>query len=263
MTRRFVDHVALITGAGGGIGRATAIAFAREGATVVVNDVDRRGAEETVQQISAADGRALFAAADVSSAREVEAMVRLTLDRTGRLDCAVNNAAIDAMPALLHDTAEESFDRVIAVNLKGVWLCMKFEIPAMLRQGGGSIVNVSSAAGMVGLRTLGPYVASKHGVLGLTRTAALELGSRGIRVNAVLPGTVRTAMSGEYFRSHPDAETNALTMEPIGRIAAPEEIATTVLFLCSDDASFMTGHCMAVDGGMLAQAGIYPPAPGS
>ena len=263
MSARFGERVALVTGAGGGIGRATAVAFAREGATVVVNDVDAGGGEETVRTISRAGGRALFAAADVSCADQVEAMVRLTIETCGRLDYAVNNAAIDAAPALLHDAAEADFDRVIAINLKGVWLCMKFEVPPMLRQGAGAIVNISSAAGMVGLRTLGPYVASKHGVLGLTRTAALELAPRRIRVNAVLPGTVRTAMSGEYFRMYPEAEANALTMEPIGRIAAPEEIAATVLFLCSDDASFMTGHCMAVDGGMLAQAGIYPSAPQS
>src|SRR5205085_1083984 len=175
MASRFNAKVALVTGSAGGIGRATAAAFAAAGARVIVTDVQTEGGQETVRQIRERGGEATFVRSDVAKADEVEALVAATVQRYGRLDYAVNNAGIDSAPALLHECSEEVFDAVMAVNLKGVWLCMKFEVPQMLRQGGGAIVNVSSAAGMVGLRTLGPYVASKHGVLGLTRTAALEL----------------------------------------------------------------------------------------
>ena len=245
--------VALVTGAGSGIGRATALVFAREGAKVVVSDIVVAGGQETVQQIEAAGGEAIFVKADVSQAADVEALVTQTVETYGRLDCAFNNAGIEGGMKLTIDCTKEEFDRTIAVNLTGVWLCMKYEIQQMLSQGSGAIVNTASAAGLVGFPSLPDYVASKHGVVGLTKTAALEYAKSGIRVNAVCPGVIQTPMVERGAQLSPGFDELALSMEPVGRFGQPSEVGEAVVWLCSDAASFVTGHPMAVDGGLVAQ----------
>ena len=253
--RQFMGKVALVTGASSGIGRASARAFARQGASVVVSDVAVEGGEETVRLIEEDGGEASFVEADVSKAAEVEALVGRTVEAYGRLDYAFNNAGIEGrMATNTADYPEEDWDRVIAINLKGVWLCMKHEIPQMLGQGGGSIVNNSSVEGLVGLQGTSAYAASKHGVVGLTKTVALEYAQSGIRVNAVCPGLIRTPMVERYTGG--DAETEAqwaAIFEPVGRMGSAEEVAEAVVWLCSDAASFVTGHAMAVDGGFVAR----------
>src|SRR6266568_3019327 len=245
--------VALVTGAGSGIGRASALTFAREGAKVVVADVVVEGGEETVGMIKRAGGEALFVKADVSQAAEVEALINKTLATYGRLDCAHNNAGIEGAVATTAECTEENWDRIIIINLKGVWLCMKYEIPQMLKQGGGAIVNTASAAGLVGYPRGAAYVASKHGVVGLTKTAALEYAKVGIRVNAVCPGYIRTPLLADTLTSQPEMEAQIVARHPVGRMGKPEEIAEAVVWLCSDAASFVTGHTMTVDGGYVAQ----------
>jgi NAD(P)-dependent dehydrogenase (short-subunit alcohol dehydrogenase family) len=246
--------VALVTGGGSGIGRATALAFARQGARVVVADVAVTGGEETVQRIQKAGGEAIFLRTDVSKAAEVEALITRAVSTYGRLDCAHNNAGIEGVEARTADYPEDDWDRVIAINLKGVWLCMKYEILQMQQQGGGAIVNTASIAGLVGAYRMPAYVASKHGVAGLTKAAALEYARAGIRVNAVCPGVIRTPMVERFFlERHPRAESRLTAFEPIGRLGTPEEVAAAVVWLCSDAASFVTGHTMAVDGGIVAQ----------
>ena len=242
--------VALVTGSGSGIGRASALAFAREGAQVIVSDVSVAGGEETVRLIQQATGEAVFVGADVSQPAEVEALIAKTVETYGRLDCAHNNAGIAGRTARVADDTEENWDQILAINLKGVWLCMKYEIPAMLQHGGGAIVNTASDAGLIGLRRAGAYVASKHGVVGLTKTAALEYAKAGIRVNAVCPGPIDTPMlqqaSGRVIEQMAAAQPN-------GRLGKPEEIAEAAMWLCSGAASFVTGHPMPVDGGYMAQ----------
>ena len=245
--------VVLVTGAGSGIGRATALVFAREGAKVVVSDIVVEGGEETVQQIKAAGGEAIFVKADVSKAADVEALITQTVETYGRLDCAFNNAGIEGGVKPTIDCTEEEFDRTIAVNLTGVWLCMKYEIQQMLSQGGGAIVNTASVAGLVGFPGLPDYVASKHGVLGLTKTAALEYAKSGIRVNAVCPGVIQTPMVERGAQLSPGFDELAVSMEPVGRFGQPSEIGEAVVWLCSEAASFVTGHPMTVDGGLVAQ----------
>ena len=245
--------VALVTGAGSGIGRATALVFAREGAKVVVSDIVVEGGEETVQQIKAAGGEAIFVKADVSQAADVEALITQTVETYGRLDCAFNNAGIEGGVKPTIDCTEEEFARTIAVNLTGVWLCMKYEIQQMLSQGGGAIVNTASVAGLVGFPGLPDYVASKHGVLGLTKTAALEYAKSGIRVNAVCPGVIQTPMVERGAQLSPGFDELAVSMEPVGRFGQPVEIGEAVVWLCSEAASFVTGHPMTVDGGLVAQ----------
>src|SRR6266849_9963878 len=240
MASNLKGKVALVTGGGSGIGRATAMAFAREGAKVAVADYVPEGGERTAKEITAAGGEAIFIHADVSVSRQVEAMVSKIVQTWGRLDCAHNNAGIEGRMANTAECTEENFDRVIAVNLKGVWLCMKHEIPQMLKQGGGAIVNTASVAGLVGFQGLPAYVASKHGVNGLTKTAALEYAKAGIRVNAVCPGVIRTPMVERAFAASPQMAEAAAAMEPVGRLGKPEEIAEAVLWLCSDAASFVT-----------------------
>ena len=242
--------VALVTGGGSGIGRQACLVFAREGARVVVCDVAVEGGEETVGQIEQAGGQATFIRADVAQAAEVEALVAKTVETYGRLDCAYNNAGIAGRTARVADDSEQNWERILAINLKGVWLCLKYEIAHMLTQGGGAIVNTASDAGLIGLRRAGAYVASKHGVVGLTKTAALEYAKANIRVNAVCPGPIDTPMLREASERVIDAMATA---QPNGRLGQPREIAEAAVWLCSDAASFVTGHPMPVDGGYLAQ----------
>jgi NAD(P)-dependent dehydrogenase (short-subunit alcohol dehydrogenase family) len=254
MAGQLEGRVALVTGGGAGIGRATALTFAREGAKVIVSGRSVASGEETVRMIKAASGDALWVKADVSQATQVEALINTAVDAYGRVDCAFNNAGIEGVLAPTAECTEENWDRTIAVNLKGVWLCLKYEIPQMLKQGNGAIVNNASTLGLGGIPTLPAYVASKHGVVGLTKTAALEYAKMGLRINAVCPGAVRTPLYEErIFKTHPQMEDLVTALEPVGRMGTPEEIAAAVVWLCSDAASFVTGHAMAVDGGWVAQ----------
>ena len=254
MVTQLSGKVALVTGAGSGIGRASAIAFALAGAKVVVADVALDGGEETVNQIKRAGGEARFVVADVSKTEDVQHMVDWTLETYDRLDFAHNNAGIvgnGTFQSQFHEYLEDAWDRVLSINLKGVWLCMKAEIAQMLKQGGGAIVNTSSIAGLVG--SAGPaYCASKHGVVGLTKTAALEYAQRGIRVNAVCPGVIRSSMTDQVIARIPGIEERFLAVEPIGRFGTTEEVAAAVIWLCSDASSFITGVALPVDGGMVA-----------
>ena len=253
MARRLDGKVALVTGSGSGIGRASALAFAREGAKVVGADVVVDGGQETLRLIREVGGEGLFVKTDVSKAAEVEALIKQIIATYGRLDCAHNNAGVEGTFVTTTEYSEADWDRVLAINLKGVWLCMKYEIPQMLQQGGGAIVNTASGAGLVGVVGLSAYVASKHGVIGLTKTAALEYAKAGIRVNAVCPGVIETPMVARLTRSRPDLSEALVAAEPMGRTGQPEEIAEAVVWLCSDAASFVTGHAMSVDGGYVAQ----------
>ncbi len=245
--------VALITGAGSGIGRASALAFAREGAKVAVADIVVEGGEETVRMVQEAGGEAFFIKVDVANAAEVEAMVNTVVDTYGRIDCAYNNAGIEGRLASTDEYPEDVFDKVIDINLTGVWLCMKYELPHMLKQGSGAIVNTASGAGLIGVAGMSAYVASKHGVVGLTKTAALEYAKSGIRVNAVCPGLIQTPMVERITAEQPQLGEALVAAEPIGRTGKPEEIAESVVWMCSDAASFVTGHAMSVDGGFVAQ----------
>jgi len=253
MAATFEGKVALITGGGSGIGRATSLIFARERAKVVVADVNAEGGEETVSSIKTSGGEAIFVHADVSKASSVEAMVGETVEAYGRLDCAFNNAGIVSPGSgLTHEQLEDSWDRVIEINLKGVWLCLKYEIPKMLEQGGGAIVNTSSALGLVSIGGTAAYSASKHAVVGLTKAVALEYAQRGIRINAVCPGWVETPMTAAGH-ANPTQKAFMLSRQPVGRSEQPEEVGEAVAWLCSEAASFVTGHAMPVDGGWTAQ----------
>lgn len=247
----FKGKVAIVTGGTSGIGKATAIAFAEKGAKVVV--VDWVENEETLDLIKASGGEAIFVKCDVSKATDVKAMVEKTIAVFGRIDYAFNNAGIEGANAKTADCTEENFDRTIGINLKGIWLCMKYEIPEILKQGKGVIVNCSSVAGLVGFGGLPAYVASKHGVIGLTKTAALEYAKLGIRVNAVCPGVIKTPMMDRLTGNKKEAEEQFTGLEPVGRMGQPEEIANAVVWMCSDGASFVTGLAMAVDGAFVAQ----------
>jgi len=245
--------VAIVTGASAGIGKAAALALAEEGAAVVIADVAVERSEQVARDIRHKGGRARFVRTDVSDDASVAAMVERTVEELGGLDLAFNNAGIEGSPGVTHECAPENWHRTLAVNLTGVWSCMRHEIPPMLERGGGSIVNCSSVAGLVGFATIPAYVASKHGVVGLTKTAALEYAEQGIRVNAVCPGVIDTEMVTRFTGHQPDAEAALVASEPVGRMGHPEEIADAVVWLCSPRSSFVTGQAIAVDGGFVAR----------
>ena len=254
MSGQTPGQVVLITGAAGGIGRAAVQAFARAGARVVAVDLDEAGAQQAAELARAEGAESLAVQADVASSASVQAMVAAAVARFGRLDAAFNNAGVELEGVPTHEADEALFDRTIGINLKGVFLCMKYQLRQMLAQGGGGvIVNTASVAGLVGAATMPAYAASKHGVVGLTKSAALEYAKKGIRVNAVCPGVIRTAMTERAVAQRPEREAFINSLHPMGRIGEPQEIAATALWLCSPAASFITGQALAVDGGMLAR----------
>lgn len=240
--------VVLVTGAGRGIGQATAIAFGNAGAKVAVADV-ADSADETMDLLKQADAQSVYIKADVSKAAEVEAMVNKAVSTFGRLDCAVNNAGIDLGMKPIQDWTEDEWDRTININLKGIWLSMKYEIPQMLRQGNGAIVNTSSILGLIGLPHHGAYCASKHGILGLTKTAAAENAAAGLRINAICPGVTATPLYDMAVEANPELGAATVAVIPMQRVAKMEEVAKASLWLCSDQASYVNGASLGVDGG--------------
>ncbi|WP_439888221.1 SDR family oxidoreductase [Pseudomonas sp. MBLB4123] len=252
MSLSFSGRVALVTGAAAGIGRATALAFASEGLRVVVSDVDVAGGEATVELIRAGGGEAIFVGCDVTRDAEVQGLMAATLAAYGRLDYCFNNAGIEIEKGRLAEGSEAEFDAIMGVNVKGVWLCMKHQIPLLLAQGGGAIVNTASVAGLGAAPKMSIYAASKHAVIGLTKSAAIEYAKKKVRVNAVCPAVIDTDMFRRAYKADPKKGEFAAAMHPVGRIGTVEEIATAVLYLCSDGAAFTTGHALAVDGGATA-----------
>jgi len=253
MTTGFAGKVALVTGAGGGIGLATAEAFARAGASVVLADRDAALLGTATNALRAAGHTAIGVTCNVTDATQVAAMIEQTVSTYGRLDAAFNNAGVNSEPAAVLETSDAEFDRVMNVNLRGVWNCMKAELRQMMAQGSGAIVNCSSIGGLKGSRGRSAYSASKHAVIGLTRSAALDYAARDIRINAVCPGMVKTPMAFFVTKNYdPEIVRRMVAQEPIGRFGEPEEIAAAVGWLCSPAASFMVGHAMTVDGGILA-----------
>ena len=249
----FAGKVAFVTGAANGIGRAAALAFAREGASVVVADVSERGNQDTARMVEEAGGRALAVRCDVSRAEDVKAALDKAVEAFGRLDCAFNNAGVEQPITATADLTEEEWDRIVAINLRGVFLCMKYEIPLILKQGGGAIVNTSSGAGIIGIKGSPAYTAAKHGVIGLTRAAALDYAAQNLRVNAVCPGYIDTPMMGRFTGGTPEGRAKVIAEEPVGRMGKPEEIAAAVVWLCSDTAAFVIGHALVMDGGQTVQ----------
>lgn len=252
MEKQFRNKVVLITGAGSGIGRAAAIAFAAEGARVAVVDITEAGAGETVARIEATGGTARFFKVDVTQADQVETLVRHVVETWGQLDVTLNNAGVDNDIAPIVDTPEADFDRVMAVNVKGVWLCMKYAIAQMLQQGGGVVINTASALSLTVLPGSSPYNASKHAVAGLTKTCAVEYAKHNIRINAICPGVIRTPL----LENHPnlaELEKSLLPLHPVGRLGTVDEVADVILWLASDRASFVHGALVTVDGGWTAQ----------
>jgi len=251
MEKIFENKVAIVTGGSFGIGKAAAIAFAKRGAKVIIADWVEDN--ETINIIKSSGGDAIFVKCDVSNDASVKAMVEKTIVQYGRLDYAFNNAGVEGLSAPVHECTNENWERTIAVNLKGVWLCMKYEIRMMLQQGKGAIVNNASIAGLVGFPNIPAYVASKHGIIGLTKNAALEYAKLGIRANAVCPGVIKTPMIDRFTGKSKEVEKQFETMEPVGRLGQPEEVAEAVVWLCSEASSFITGDAIPVDGGWVAQ----------
>ena len=251
--KEFQGKVALVTGGTSGIGRAAAIAYAREGANVVVAGRRVTEGEETVRLVRAQGREAMFVPTDVAREAHVKNLIGRTLEQFGRLDFAFNNAGIEQVPTPFLEQTVETFDEVMDINVKGVWLSMKYEIPAMLKTGGGSIVNTSSGLGVIGMPGIEIYVASKHAVIGLTKSAALEFGKQGIRVNAVLPAAIDTEMFERFAGEKPELRAHVAALHPIGRIGKSEEIADAAIWLSSSRSSFVTGHSLLVDGGFTAQ----------
>src|SRR3954447_6247887 len=247
--RRFAGKVAFVTGAGSGIGRATATAFAAEGADIALAEIDSAGNEETAHIVAEHGGRGLAVECDVTSSSDVKTAVERTVQEFGRLDVAFNNAGIEQPPMTLVDTTEDDWSRLLDIDLRSAFLCMKYEIPAMLEHGGGSIVNTSSGAGIIGIRGQAAYVAAKHGLIGLTKSAALEYAAQGVRVNAICPGIIEIPMMHRFSGGTPEGRARVIDQEPVGRMGSPEEIASAVLWLSSDLGAFATGHAMVIDGG--------------
>ncbi len=252
MAARLQDKVCLVTGGASGIGKAAALAFAREGAIVTIADLSPAG-EETAAAVQNAGGRAVFTRCDISVPADVEALIASIAARHGRLDCAFNNAGIEGPLVPMAEVSEELWDRIIKVDLRGVWLCLKHEIRQMMRQGGGAIVNTSSTAGICGTPGYSPYTAAKHGVIGLTKSVALQYARSGIRVNAICPGLIDTPMMARILGGDAEMEKQFLAGTPTGRKGQPEEIAAAAIWLCSDESSFVTGAVLPVDGGVFAQ----------
>src|SRR3954447_21035385 len=252
--RSYTGKVAFVTGAANGIGRATALAFAREGASVVVADVSEAGNQETARMIEELGGRALAVRCDVTQVTDVKAALDETVEAFGRLDFAFNNAGIEPRkPAPTAEYDEEEWDRIFDINLRGVFLCMKHEIPLILKHGGGAIVNTSSGAGVIGIKGSPAYTAAKHGVIGLTRAAALDYAAQNLRINAICPGYIETPMMDRFTGGTTEGRAKVVAEEPAGRMGKPEEIAAAVIWLCSDAAAFMIGHAMVIDGGQTIQ----------
>ena len=253
MNLKLKNKVIIITGGASGIGAAASLAFAREGASVVIADVQKSLGEEVVNKIHSFDGKAIFIKCDVSLENDVKNMVFVTIETFGRLDCAFNNAGIEGESSDTVQCSLANWDSVINTNLKGIWLCMKYQIPEILKAGGGSIVNCSSVAGLVGFEGTPAYTASKHGVIGLTKTAALEYAKNNLRVNAICPGVIETPMIERFTHGNIEKVIALKASEPMGRMGSAEEIARAALWLCSDDSSFVTGHPLVVDGGWVAR----------
>jgi NAD(P)-dependent dehydrogenase (short-subunit alcohol dehydrogenase family) len=250
----YTGKVAFVTGAANGIGRATALAFAREGANVVIADISEQGNQETARTIEELGGQAIGVRCDVTQSEDVKAALAKTVEAFGRLDFAFNNAGIEPRkPAPTAEYEEEEWNRIVDTNLRGVFLCMKHEIPLILKQGGGAIVNTSSGAGIIGIKGSPAYTAAKHGVIGLTRSAALDYVAQNIRVNAVCPGYIETPMMDRFTGGTAEGRAKVIAEEPIGRMGKPEEIAAAVIWLCSDVAAFVVGHAMVIDGGQTVQ----------
>jgi len=252
MSRRLENKVAVVTGAGSGIGRYSALAFAHQGASVMVSDINSEGGEETVQMIQKSNGTARFFQCDVSRADQVSGLIQAAIDEFGRLDFAVNNAGVSMRPASTVDIDEAEWDRVININLKSVYLCMKHEIPHMQKVGGGVIINISSLAGIRGKEGTLAYTASKHGVIGMTKTAALEYAKEGIRINAICPGLTESGMTAGLDQ-RPELAEKMIAQIPMGRMGLSQNIADAVVWLCDDVASFITGHVLVIDGGQTVR----------
>lgn len=252
MDGNFARKVAFVTGAGSGIGRAAALAFAREGASVAVADVSERGNQESARMIEEFGGRALAVTCDVTRTEDVKAALDKAVEAFGRLDFAFNNAGSEQPIMATADLSEQEWDRFVDINLRGVFLCMKHEIPLMLRNGGGVIVNTSSGAGVKGFKGQAAYAAAKHGVIGLTKSAALDYASQNIRINAVCPGIIETSMMDRFTGGTAEGRERVIAQEPVRRMGKPDEIASAVVWLCSDPAAFVIGHAMVIDGGQTA-----------
>ena len=247
------QKVAIITGGSSGIGKATAVALAKEGVRVVIAARRAKESEETLQLVKQAGSDGIFVKTDVTRENEVEQLVELAVGKYGRLDYAFNNAGIEENPTPFLDQSSTVFDNIMNINVKGVWLSMKYEIPQMLKNGGGAIVNTSSVAGVTALAQMPVYVASKHAVLGITKSAAIEFAKSGIRINAIAPGAIETEMYEQFVGGNKQLKETMIAMHPIGRVGKPEEIANAVVWLLSDKASFVTGHTLLVDGGLVSR----------